>query len=153
MPSTEAPARVRFASNEWLAAAEAIINDVLAMPGMDVAGHGVRCSEVFTAAPPDLSGRRPDGARAWHWELENGRASVGDGERDGVDLKVFADYHAILPLARSTGEEGPDAGLQAYRDDLVSSGKLRMIGDPATLPRPIQRLFAEVHARLARVTA
>jgi hypothetical protein len=153
MRSTEPSGKVRFASDDWLLAAEAIIEDVLATSGIDVAGHVVRCSEVFTATPPDLPGRRRDGSRAWHWELEHGRASVGDGERDAVDLKVFADYEAILPLARDTRQGEPDPHLAAYRDEVVSSGKLRMIGDPSALPEPIRRLFAEVHARLARVTA
>jgi hypothetical protein len=146
--------KVRFVSDAWLTAAQAIIDDDLATTRADMGGLSVRCSEVFTNAPADLPGRRDDGARAWHWELVGGQAIVGDGERDDVDLKVFADYDAILPFARATSEEAAsDPELEMHRAALMWSGQLVVIGDRSALPAAINQLFSEIHDRLARITA
>jgi len=145
--------KFRFASDEWLAAAQATIDAVIATSSLDLAGLSVRFSEVFTNAPADLPGRRANGTPALTLELASGAAIVIVDECDDVDFKLFADYAGFLPLVRRASYDPPDPSFEAHRNRMIADGQLRVVGEPASLPAPIQKLIEVIHDRLAKITA
>jgi hypothetical protein len=150
-------AKVVFGSNEWVEAAQRGLDELLAANAARVAGQSITVCEVFTNVPPDLTGGRADGTRAWHFTVKDGRAFARDGElkAEETDMKIVTDYNAILPLARKVyvTEQGDAELVAAYREELARDGRYRSFGDRSRYPAELGSVLSELHNRLARITA
>jgi hypothetical protein len=137
-----------FASPGWKAFMHGMITANVVRLGADAADLRWSICEVFTDPPAHLS---PSGAPiAWFCKVSGDRVTFGEGEIDDVDVKVIADYAAVLPLGRydTAGDPGRAAELAGMSAGLVAAGQLTRIGDRAARdPR-----MPNLHDPIARVT-
>lgn len=136
-----AAAKLTFAGPEWIAAADAILQDLAATHGQP--SDRFSLCERFTDAPREIA---PSGLAAWWFRLDGTTVKVGPGELDDADASVTADYTATLPIARLVYTPEVIAERRAKRD----RGELpSQQGDWSRAPR----YLTELHNRLAVITA
>jgi hypothetical protein len=137
-----------FASPGWKAFMHGMITVNVARLGDDAKGLRWSICEVFTDPPAHLSA---DGAPiAWFCKVVDDEVTFGDGDVDDVEVKVIADYAAVLPLGRydTAGDPERAAELARMSAGLVARGELTRIGDRAGRdPR-----MPSLHDLIARVT-
>jgi ectoine hydroxylase-related dioxygenase (phytanoyl-CoA dioxygenase family) len=141
------PERVEFLSDEWLAAAGALLTRRCAQFSDQLQGVDFSLSEGFENAPPHLG--LPGNVAVWNARVKDGEVTVGRGWNDGADLKVRGDYQKILPIAQAVG---PTSVARAGREAAHTWGRdfARVEGK-----RPEGRMgdiLSELHDYLARRT-
>ncbi|MBO9695367.1 MAG: hypothetical protein J7499_04145 [Sphingopyxis sp.] len=132
-----------FCSAAWVEQAERILNELAAEMGESLAGHSFCLCEVFTYAPLHL--RDALACVAWHFVLADGRVQAALGERGDADLRIEADYETAASYARKR--------VPLAAGDAPPAASIKMTGDPASIPPPIDRLLAPLHNRLVSITA
>lgn len=128
-----------FASPSWIAAAEEILNDLVAEHGRE--GRRFALCERFTDAPREIA---PSGLAGWWFRIDGKSVVVGRGTIDDADLEITADYTATLPAARAI----------YTREGLIQSAQEPKPGVTRVQrgERP-PRYMIELHNRLALLTA
>ncbi|MBI1198550.1 MAG: hypothetical protein GC203_11865 [Phenylobacterium sp.] len=141
--------RYPFASPGWMAFMHGMIRERASRLFAEAPGVGWSICEVFTDPPPELS---PTGRPiAWHVIVRDGEVSFGDTETDAAEIKIVADYAAVLPLGRfdTRGDPARAAELGAMSRDLIARGLMTVVGDRSRRdPR-----IGDFHDAIARVTA
>lgn len=128
------PAKLVFASPAWIAAAGAILRDLVAQHG-DADARFSLC-EVFTDAPPEVA---PAGTAAWHFAVDGFEVRTGPGELDDAEVQIREDYARVLPVARLV-----------YTPEVIAGMQQRGGADPfASFPA----YLVELHNHMARITA
>lgn len=137
-----------FGGPEWTAFMYGMIVKVVAGLGASARDLNWSTCEVFTDPPAELS---PDGSPlAWHCIIRDGEIEFNATECSEVDVKIVADYRAVLPLARfdTKSDENRAHQLAGMGRDLAEAGKLTVLGDRSGRdPR-----IGELHDLIARVT-
>jgi len=148
MPTQPAD-RLEFASPQWIAAADELLNQAAAgEPGLDCVAFTM--CESFTEAPPHLAD--PDGSVSWHAHFDGQRVNVGAGRISDADLTVTSDFQNVMPTARTQYGAGPDALGRAQREAEHRFGApvYEMTGRPPEAPAlwpVLSRLHDELAAR------
>jgi hypothetical protein len=139
-----------FGSPGWMAFMHGMVAGRIADLGEPARDVNFSICEVFTDPPPTLS---PTGAPlAWHCIVRGGEVEFGAFDRQDVEVRVVADYAAILPLARydhARGDPVRATEIAAQGQALRESGKLVVHGNRAQRDPRIGNL----HDPIARVTA
>ena len=136
--------KVEFASPEWLAALEDLIDSYAGRAGGNIE---ISICEVFTGVPAHLD-KDGNGTLSWYCRIKDGRLEFDEGEIDDADIKTVADYQFILPFARIKID--PD-NMQAYESKLAegaAAGKITRRGDRSKVPPA----FYGMHNDLAEIT-
>lgn len=138
----------RFASEEWLAAAQ----DILAQRASSLAAQGfkdrVSICEVYRNCPSDLGWKNDE--LAWSCVYQDGHADFQLAERDDVSFKIRGNYDAFAPIA--IFEIGDDPSRAEKFGQLVAQGLERgeiavEIGEGFTEPGDLEP-FHDVLARM-----
>ena len=136
--------KFRFMSPGWIEMARAQITGVLA--GKNLAGIDFTLCEEFTSPPDDL---RRDNAPSigFFVRIADGLVEVGDHPLEEADFKVVSEYDDALAIARD-----PDApaAQQSAMAERMAEGRLRVMGDPASVPAMIAEL--DIHLLLSSRT-
>ena len=137
-----------FASPPWMRALFDLIES--RARASDLTGSDYSLCEVFSNVPEHLA-TSPDRTLAWHCVLRNGRVTCGMGDVENASWKVFADYGAMLPVARMIIGDGDDSAEKTERliAALVREGKLTVQGTREGRPSFLEGL----HDDMVRVTA
>lgn len=141
--------RYEFAGPGWMAFMHGMMVERAARLATEPPEVAWSICEVFTDPPRDLS--RNGRPLAWYAEVRGGQVEFGGTERDDVDVKIVADYNAVLPLARydTRGDPARAAELAAAGQALRDQGLMTIVGDRAGRdPR-----VGNFHDAIARVTA
>ena len=104
----------------------------------------VSFSEEFTAPPTGLD--RPGGL-GYTVRFSGGRCEFERTPRADVDVRIRADYTAILPRVRAVIAETPPAEWSSSREALVAAGQLEHLGHGA-----VPSFMFLVHDVVARAT-
>lgn len=132
--------RHEFMSQPWIAMARREITAALA--DRDLGDRSFTLSEEFTDAPAHLrQGPDPIGFCV---RIEPGHAEVGDHPGRAADLRVISDDGDALTLARDPGAASADPAEASHR---MAEGRLRIVGDPASMPVALRTL--DIHGLLA----
>jgi hypothetical protein len=136
--------KYRFMSPGWIEMARAQITRVLT--GENLAGIDFTLCEEFTSPPDDL---RRDNAPSigFFVRIANGLVEVGDHPLEDADFKVVSEYEDALAIARD-----PDApaAQQSAMAERMAEGRLRLMGDPASVPAMLAEL--DIHRLLSSRT-
>jgi hypothetical protein len=133
--------KLEFAGPEWIDAARAVLEELVADNGEE--GTVFSVCEVFTGAPASVA---RDGAAAWHFRIDGNSVRVGAGEVADVDVLIRADYQAALPGARLVYT--PEV-LARRAAEPQQGGSAVVTGDMSRAPP----YLIELHNRLAVLTA
>ena len=95
MSTPAAAAKVEFASEAWVDAARAVLEDLVA--AHCDADSRLSVCEIFTDAPASVAA---SGTAAWHFAIVGKSVKVGCGEVHDADVTIRADYATALPGAR-----------------------------------------------------
>jgi hypothetical protein len=141
--------KVEFASAEWLAVAEEVLQK--AVIGLDLGGKTFTVSEEFTDPPAHLL-KDGDASIAWHFTVSDDGVDVAEGAVEDADMRTRVDYQAVLPVARLVYGTSEEAIAEAMRLREAAQATGERVGDETVLPPELlQRLFA-VHNQLAERT-
>lgn len=133
--------KLEFASAVWIAAAEFILGELVALHGEP--GTTFSICEAFTDAPETVA---PNGVAAWHFYIDGNSVAVGTGEVSDTDVQIRADYQTTLPFARLV-YTAEILAQRASEPPQAQSGSLE--GDMSKAPP----YLVELHNRLAVITA
>lgn len=136
--------KVEFASPEWLAALQGMIERYMALAPADLE---LSICEVFTGVPEHLD-KSGDGVIAWHCRIKDGRLEFREGEIEDADIRTVADYQFILPFARTKIDPGVMDDYQARQAEGARQGLVRHSGDRSKVPAS----FYGMHNELADLT-
>jgi hypothetical protein len=141
--------RYELGSEPWLDVMRAELADGLT--GEDLDGIEFTLSEEYTDPPAHL--RRGGAATiGWHMRISGGRFEVVGTPLDDADLRVVADYNALLPIAHEIHPDGgPTPETEAAIAALVAANKLELHGDRRGTPAVLAQV--NLHNRLAPRTA
>lgn len=151
----EACRKLRFAGDDWVDAAEAVLRRLAVDVGDELRGVHLVVSERFTAVPADLPGAAADGSRGWSFEIRDGAVTVQRSARTDADYQVLADYQAVLPVARTLYSDDPAAMAEATARAarLQAAGLVSSHGALDHVHPALRSLLRELHNRLAAITA
>ncbi|MEM7365142.1 MAG: hypothetical protein AAF525_14050 [Pseudomonadota bacterium] len=133
--------RVHFASHEWVKAATTVLEELVAEHGE--AGHTFSVCEIFTDAPSSIAS---DGTAAWYFFIDGQSVTVSEGEAEGTDVTIRADYQSALPGAR----------LVYTPESLAELAKQPPPEKPAQVDGDMSKAppyLIHLHNRMAEVTA
>lgn len=141
--------RLVYATPAWIAAMHDILARLAAAHRADLSGVDFRMCEIITQVPPDgstaiLAARiTGDGVTFFDSEIE-------------ADVVVRGDHAAMLPAARlnrrsATPEQA--AAQAAHSLEMAKAGRVSVRGDLRKAPKALLRVLAEMHDRLADLTA
>lgn len=115
--------QMEFASPAWLDLLERLL---LAAAALNRASVSSATCEVYRNVPRHLAA---DGRLAWTRRIRDGSATVTFEEcpDDEADIKVVADYHALLPLVRLviTDENEPEFARLMQAE--VAAGRVEIV--------------------------
>ncbi|HEX2038181.1 MAG TPA: hypothetical protein VHF47_00450 [Acidimicrobiales bacterium] len=142
------PDKHEFGSPAWVEAVRPVVERLLA--DHDLKGVEYAFCEEFTD-PPDHLRRDGSSAIGWHFRITGGQVLVGDGPLDDADVRIVADYHTVLPLARVVLAEHDDLeGFRRTVEEAAAAGKLRREGNASRVPRFL--VAVDFHDPIARLT-
>jgi len=142
--------KYEFGSPPWLAALHAIFCERAAA----LAAKGVKFSysmcEVYMDAPPQIA-NIPGGKAVWYVKIDGPNVVFELIERDDVDFKAVGDYAALKMLGRfdTMHSEQRMSELMSIVQQLIGSGKLKLIGTPLGVSGPL----GSIHDAMAPLTA
>ncbi len=109
--------KVAFASPAWVDIARIVLEELVAKHGE--AGKSFSVCEVFTDAPPGMSGADATTA-SWHFRIVDKTVTVGEGEIKQADMNIRFDYESALPMARLVYPAPAEGGSTGDRSRLPS---------------------------------
>jgi ectoine hydroxylase-related dioxygenase (phytanoyl-CoA dioxygenase family) len=141
------PERVEFLSDEWLAAASALLKRRCGQFADQLGDTRFSITEGFENAPPHLGFK--DGFAAWNVHFNGGEVTTARGWDDSAGLKVRGDYQKILPIAQAVA---PTSVARASREAAHTWGKDFVQVSGKGPQGRLADILSELHDHLARRT-
>ena len=141
--------RLPFASPAWVALMHRTLEELVAADPDALRDVDFSMCEIISRVPPD------DGAVVLGARFRDGGVAFFEDAEAGADYVVRGDYEAMLPGARLVHRTATpdDMAAQAARRRMTAAGRLSSSGDMSRASKPLLRVLARMHDRMAERTA